>query len=119
MSNNAIINKTHIEQLANEVGAENIPMLLDIFIQELNEYSEKIQSTLDNSQRQIECAEICHALKSNAASFGAVELCNLAKSLDKEFKQGAVVSDDEKFNRLNELIKETKSHYCEFVAGLS
>lgn len=118
MNNSAIINKAHIEQLASEVGSENIPMLLNIFIEELKQYSDVIDSNTAYEQRKLECAEICHALKSNAASFGAVALCNHANCLDQEFKQGSAISDDEQFSHLQVLIRKTEIKFCEYIESL-
>jgi two-component system phosphorelay protein LuxU len=99
------LNSSKIDDLCNEIGQENLPVLLDIFLGELNEYQTTLLENSDELERQI--GEISHALKSSAASFGADNLCYTAKSIDARVKAGQVVSTPETRESMLESIRAT------------
>ena len=72
-----------ITTLKNEVGEENLLMLVGVFSQELTEYGE----ILDNSPSLLQIQEICHALKSSAKSFGALQLAALVIECEAQAKE--------------------------------
>ena len=68
-----VLNQQKVDELAGEIGQENVPVLLEIFLGELKGYYEhlEINKASDTSKY---LADISHALKSSAASFGADSL---------------------------------------------
>ncbi len=80
----AYLNSNKIDELCNEVGEENLPVLLEIFLTELYEYQEIL--TKESEDLEYHLSNISHALKSSAASFGADDLCQFALGIDKKLK---------------------------------
>lgn len=103
------LNTDKIDDLCNEIGQENLPVLLDIFLGELNEYQVAITESGDDLERQL--GEISHALKSSAASFGADELCKTAQYIDASVKAGQQVSTIENKSSMLANIQATIDAY--------
>ncbi|AJR08073.1 Hpt domain-containing protein [Photobacterium gaetbulicola] len=78
------INAETIKRMADEVGQETLTLLLNVFSDELEQYQRQLldQPTIS------EVREICHSLKSSAASFGADELADMAQECESRVKQG-------------------------------
>jgi len=68
-----VLNQQKVDELAGEIGQENVPVLLEIFLGELKGYYEhlEINKASDTSKY---LADISHALKSSAASLAQI-LC--------------------------------------------
>jgi two-component system phosphorelay protein LuxU len=109
-----ILNQEKIELLGKEIGAENIPMLLEIFVGELVSYSETL-TNCSIDQRSDQLSEISHALKSSAASFGADQLCALAIDVDSQVKAGKTVGDDEQLQTFVHLLNQTCTVYQQLI----
>jgi two-component system phosphorelay protein LuxU len=103
-----LLNEEKIQRLANEIGAENVPMLLTIFLGELIEYINTL-SIDDLAAVRLHLGEISHALKSSAASFGADRLCDFAIEIDKMAKQGEKIEEHNK--AFIELLQQTHQRY--------
>ncbi|WP_074374478.1 quorum-sensing phosphorelay protein LuxU [Vibrio spartinae] len=109
-----IMNQETISSLSREIGEENIPVLLDIFLGELENY----QATLSESEgpEQLELLkEISHALKSSAASFGADRLCAMAIDIDTRGKQGLLLNTKQEKQNLIKQLRETYTSYMSLV----
>lgn len=104
-----IINQQQVERLKQEIGADNLPILLEIFLNELNQYAEKLD--LPDSDQDAYLKEISHALKSSAASFGAEALCRLAIDYDSSGKSGLALTSPEDKQKMLDLLKETHQQY--------
>lgn len=110
-----ILNEQKIERLSNEIGTENVPILLDIFLGELNLYINTIQS--DETQDKADyLREISHALKSSAASFGADKLCQLSIDMDNRIKAGQVLNPVEDSAQMVGMLEVTRDAYQALVA---
>ncbi|CAK4068926.1 Phosphorelay protein LuxU [Vibrio sp. 16] len=110
-----VLNKEKIERLASEIGADNVPILLDIFLGELAQYKSKL--TDDASLDVVSyLKEISHALKSSAASFGAEVLCAYAIELDSMAKAGQSFDPNSSRDKMIDLLSETESHYQRLVS---
>ncbi|WED20896.1 Hpt domain-containing protein [Vibrio sp. JC009] len=103
------LNLGKIDDLCNEIGRDNLPVLLDIFLSELDGYHTVLSGDLEELQHPLR--EISHALKSSAASFGADNLCELAKSLDAKAKAGEQLNTDEYRESILESIRKTIREY--------
>jgi two-component system phosphorelay protein LuxU len=106
------INKEKISVLAKEIGEENVPMLLDIFLGELTSYLDKLQSISPTEKRGY-LREISHALKSSAASFGADQLCSKAIELDGRAKSSVSFDQEKESAEMIEFIQQTHFHYSQ------
>ncbi|NOH95411.1 quorum-sensing phosphorelay protein LuxU [Vibrio sp. 99-70-13A1] len=105
----SLLNQNKINELAGEIGEENVPVLLDIFLGELSGYNEQLSSgQLEDTNQYL--AEISHALKSSAASFGADQLCELAVSFDSRVKQKVLLTDIDS-SEMQNLLKQTFVEY--------
>lgn len=105
-----ILNQNKIDQLSEEIGAENVPVLLEIFIGELNTY---IRELSDSSVTDVDgyLKEISHALKSSAASFGAEALCAYAIEIDARAKLEQSLDLNQVQPKMVSLLEETQQRY--------
>ncbi|MGB1281282.1 MAG: quorum-sensing phosphorelay protein LuxU [Vibrio cyclitrophicus] len=104
-----VLNQQKVDELAGEIGQENVPVLLEIFLGELKGYREhlRLNNEADNTKY---LADISHALKSSAASFGADCLCDFAITLDAKVKQSQPLSDEDNQN-MQALLGSTYTEY--------
>lgn len=108
------INQSKIDLLAKEIGEENVPILVNIFLGELNDYQSKLVSdTVADKLAYLK--EISHALKSSAASFGADRLCAKAVELDSRVKSGEMMDISLEVEHMLELLKQTHQCYSDLV----
>ncbi|MFG5009245.1 Hpt domain-containing protein [Vibrio cholerae] len=108
------INQSKIDLLAKEIGEENVPILVNIFLGELNDYQSKLVSdTVADKLGYLK--KISHALKSSAASFGADRLCAKAVELDSRAKSGEMMDISLEVEHMLELLKQTHQCYSDLV----
>jgi len=110
-----ILNQSKIDRLAGEIGADNVPVLLDIFLGELTMYIDNLTQQ-EPSEHDAYMKEICHALKSSAASFGAEALCAYSVEIDSMAKSGALLNIDQDVAKMISLLRETQQRYQELVS---
>ena len=111
------INQSKIDLLAKEIGEENVPILVNIFLGELNDYQSKLVSdTVADKLGYLK--EISHALKSSAASFGADRLCAKAVELDSRAKSGEMMDISLEVEHMLQLLKQTHQCYSDLVHEL-
>ncbi|EEW10783.1 quorum-sensing phosphorelay protein LuxU [Vibrio mimicus] len=108
------INQSKIDLLAREIGEENVPILVNIFLGELNDYQCKLVSEAVTDKLEY-LKEISHALKSSAASFGADRLCAKAVELDSRAKSGEMIDISLEVEQMLELLKHTHQCYSDLV----
>lgn len=109
-----ILNQIKIERLAGEIGQENVPVLLEIFLNELAMYIERL-SQLEGEELQDYLKEISHALKSSAASFGAEALCHYSIEVDAMAKTGAMSELADCKGQMLSLLDETEQRYKQLL----
>lgn len=109
-----ILNQQKVDDLAREIGEENVPVLLDIFLGELSTY---IETLADNGSADSEShlAEISHALKSSAASFGADHLCALAVDIDSRVKLDQQIDVSVDTINMVAVLQSTRTEYLGLV----
>ncbi len=78
----SMVNYETLRRLAVEVGEETLPSLFVVFTDELCRYLTELSDMPDITKVR----DICHALKSSAASFGADELAELARECEYRVK---------------------------------
>lgn len=103
-------NQQTIDQLSQEIGADNVPMLFGIFTSELKEYMAIFEQASEVELYE-HLKEISHALKSSAASFGADALCNLAIDIDTRVKAGELTDCISEADVLMKVINDTYQAY--------
>ncbi|WP_394239999.1 Hpt domain-containing protein [Vibrio astriarenae] len=108
-----IMNRVKIDELGAQIGTGNLVPLFEIFTGELAQYQELLKNC-DSGMVSKELGEICHALKSSAASFGADALCEHAIQVDGEFKAGNDLSKGEWVADTLELLVQTHEAYTQF-----
>ncbi|MHC6526678.1 MULTISPECIES: quorum-sensing phosphorelay protein LuxU [unclassified Vibrio] len=109
-----VLNQNKIEQLANDIGEENVPVLLGIFLGELESYIAYLSDPAAADKLSY-LREISHALKSSAASFGAEQLCCSAIEIDARVKNGQPLSEAGDVSHMVELLGTTLSRYQQLV----
>ncbi len=105
-----ILDQSKIDRLASEIGEENVPVLLEIFLGELKMYIDQL-SQLEGSEQEDYLKEISHALKSSAASFGAEALRTYSVEVDSVAKSGVNLNSDEYKENMLSLLSETQQRY--------
>ena len=103
------INPNKIDDLCNEIGSDNLPILLDIFLGELNEYQAEL--TVVDETSELRLGDISHALKSSAASFGAENLCQIATGIDAQVKSGCKINTVENRESILSSLEKTIRAY--------
>jgi two-component system phosphorelay protein LuxU len=90
---------------------------LEIFLGELTQY---IAELSDPAVADVAAylAEISHALKSSAASFGAEALCAYSIEVDAMAKSGNAMELDLVQPKMVSLLSETKQRYQQLMAEL-
>ncbi|MGY0613887.1 quorum-sensing phosphorelay protein LuxU [Vibrio sp. FJH11] len=106
----SMLNQQKIEQLSQEIGSENVPVLLDIFLGEIHTYIEHLQK-YEGEEQLTYLKDISHALKSSAASFGADRLCELAISIDKKAKVCDLAVNGEEATTMIDVLRDTQEVY--------
>ncbi len=110
-----IMNQTKIDKLAKEIGEENVPLLVQIFLGELVTYKQSLVSD-DLADKARYLKEISHALKSSAASFGADKLCAKALDIDSRAKQGVEFDEGLEAADMVDLLDQTHGFYQKLIA---
>ena len=111
-----VLNQQKVDELAGEIGQENVPVLLEIFLGELKGYYEHLEINKESDTSKY-LADISHALKSSAASFGADSLCCFAISLDTKVKQALPVTEVD-FQDMQKLLLSTYQEYQQLMADI-
>lgn len=101
------VNNETLRRLALEVGEEMVSSILAVFSEELNDYFE----LLSGAPTILQIGEICHAIKSSAASFGADELAELAHECEYRVKLGQDAWVFEQLPRLNDILQITAAKF--------
>ncbi len=110
-----VLNQTKIDKLAKDIGEENVPMLVQIFLGELVTYKQSLVSDeLTDKSRYLK--EISHALKSSAASFGADKLCAKALDIDARAKQGIEFDEGVEAADMVSILDQTYGFYQKLIA---
>ncbi|AXY01490.1 Hpt domain-containing protein [Vibrio alfacsensis] len=105
-----ILNQSKIDQLSVDIGSDNVPVLLEIFLGELDTYVTNL-SRFQAEEQDAYLREISHALKSSAASFGADQLCELANTIDIRVKSCEIMPQGPEVNEMLELLDRTREAY--------
>ncbi|KJY85155.1 phosphorelay protein LuxU [Vibrio galatheae] len=105
-----LLDQSKIDRLAEEIGAENVPLLLEIFLGELQTYITKL-SQLEGQEQALYLKEISHALKSSAASFGAEALRAHSADVDSSAKSGGMLDSTDHKQQMLSLLSDTQQRY--------
>ena len=111
-----VLNQQKVDELAGEIGQENVAVLLEIFLGELKGYYEHLEINKESDTSKY-LADISHALKSSAASFGADSLCSFAIGLDSKVKQSLPITDGD-FEDMQSLLLSTYTEYQQLMTDL-
>ncbi|MFG0773107.1 quorum-sensing phosphorelay protein LuxU [Vibrio plantisponsor] len=113
-----VLNQSKIEKLAREIGEENVPMLLEIFLGELVAYQQSLTGDEVTDKTQY-LKDISHALKSSAASFGADRLCAKAVDLDAKAKLGEQFDEAVETANMVDILSQTHGYYKQLIVTSS
>lgn len=105
----AYLNSNKVADLCYEVGEENLPTLVSIFLDELDGYKSVLSGEPDELESPL--SEISHALKSSAASFGADHLCEMAINFDALVKAGEKINTSQNRESILACLNETIRAY--------
>jgi PAS domain S-box-containing protein len=82
-----VLDRGILDQLFEDVGAENAEAVVDAFLQELEAQTIALQRAADSSDVNA-LAQASHRLKSSAASFGAIRLSRVVASIEQAARAG-------------------------------
>lgn len=107
------IDKATFDELKQISGAEFISELIDTFLEDAPKLVEEIKSAL-NANHADSFRRAAHSLKSNAATFGASQLAELAKELEMMGRENWLGEAGGRLNALDEAVKSA----CDELRGL-
>lgn len=105
-----VLNQGKIDKLAREIGGENVPLLVEIFLGELVAYQQSLTGDELTDKTQY-LKDISHALKSSAASFGADKLCAKALDIDAKAKLGEHFDEGIEAANMVDILNQTHGYY--------
>ncbi|HDY7420757.1 quorum-sensing phosphorelay protein LuxU [Vibrio vulnificus] len=111
-----LLNQKKIASLTEEIGADNVPVLLEIFLSELESYL-KVLCDATYSDKLVYLKDISHALKSSAASFGADALCHFAVEIDTRAKEGDALDETQDVVAMIDHLHQTQQAYLSWQAN--
>lgn len=82
-----------LNTLQANIGKESLPLVLEAFVRQGRKDLQQVNSEISASELQ----ELCHSLKSSAASVGALRLSQEAQRLGDELKENPEHLPDIKF----------------------
>lgn len=85
---------------------ESVRMLLEVFIQDHAEDSEKLKGLIAEGKDKEHAQRVAHSLKGVSGSIGAMPLHYISGDIESLIKQGEQVSDD-KLDQLEETLQKT------------
>ncbi len=103
-----LIDNHILQELANDVSEEMMPEMITLFISE-TEKRLKIITSAAHRQDLMSIAMESHALKSTAATYGAVHLTTLFTQLESQSKQGNIKNSLTLIKQVDQISRETIS----------
>jgi len=95
------IDKTTFEELKQMSGEDFINELIDTFLEDAPKMIEEIKAALDSNNVDA-FRRAAHSMKSNAATFGAGQLAELAKELEMFGKENKLHETGDRLKALEE-----------------
>jgi len=108
-----VIDKATFDELKEISGGEFINELIDTFLEDSPKLTEEIKSAL-NANNADTFRRAAHSLKSNAATFGASQLAELAKELEMLGRENKLHETGDRLGALEEAVTSA----CEALKGL-
>jgi len=108
-----VIDPTTFDELKQISGAEFINELIDTFLDDAPRLFDELKSGLAEGNAD-SFRRAAHSLKSNAATFGANQLAELAKALEGIGRENRLGETGDRLNALNEALVSA----CDELRGL-
>ena len=108
-----VIEKTTFAELKQMSGAEFINELVDTFLEDAPKLIEEIKTALKANNAD-SFRRAAHSMKSNAATFGASQLAELAKELEMLGKENKLHETGNRLRALEEAVESA----CNELRGL-
>lgn len=105
----ALVDRDTLDRLLEDVGPESAQAVMDAFIDELTKQTAVLEGAADRTDLAL-MAQAAHRLKSSAASLGALQLSQLAASIEQAARSGqaeAAVAAVGEFRGLSRATRET------------
>lgn len=109
----SVIDRTIFEELKQMSGAEFINELIDTFLDDTPRMMQDMKSALQANDAD-SFRRAAHSMKSNAATFGAGPLAELAKMLELLGRENKLSETGDRLQSLEEAVKSA----CEELKGL-
>jgi HPt (histidine-containing phosphotransfer) domain-containing protein len=98
-----VIDKTTFDELKQMSGAEFINELIDTFLDDAPKMTSEIKSALEANDAD-SFRRAAHSLKSNAATFGASQLAEAAKELERLGRENKLAETGDRLKSLEEAV---------------
>ncbi len=98
-----LIDRKVLLELQQSIGPESLPLVLNTFIQQGEQELRNLNNSLTSSQLK----ELCHSLKSSAASVGAMHLANTASQIEYRLGQLTHADLQREARQLSSLLRES------------
>lgn len=108
-----VIDRTTFDELKQISGEEFIIELIDTFLDDAPRLFDQLKSALEAGDAD-SFRRAAHSLKSNAATFGASQLAELAKALEAIGRENRLGETGDRLNVLNEALVSA----CDELRGL-
>ena len=109
-ADSAYIDSKVISQMSDDVSAEMLPEMFELFVIENTKILDQIDQ-LSASKYIVELENQAHALKGSAATFGAALLTPLAEKLEHSCKQGNTKDAEANAKQVIEVGRKTLDVY--------
>jgi histidine phosphotransfer protein HptB len=109
---NEHVDRTILQALRESVGEDFIGVMLDTFLEETAQLMKDLQSSLSANDADA-FRRAAHSMKSNAATFGAMRLSELAKELETIARAGSLSEVGDRLEVLEEALKSASKEIKE------
>ncbi|WP_416397232.1 response regulator [Allohahella sp. A8] len=111
--NPLVLSEDVLEQLIKDTSAENLPMMISVFMNEIKKRLEGLEKA-EASSDELEIREQAHALKSSSGTFGGLRLQTAAKELEELASHSSACSDGDAITKLKQVAEETLVAYADY-----
>lgn len=106
-SGDVLVDRGTLDRLAEDVGREILPELIEKFLSEMDTRIELIEKAAESMEVDVLSAQ-AHPLKSSAANFGAVSLSRLASRVEALARAGDGPRAMQEARRIGAIAQETR-----------
>ncbi|MEW6240645.1 MAG: Hpt domain-containing protein [Chloroflexota bacterium] len=112
---NENVDRSVLRALKESVGEDYIGVMLETFFEETSQLMTDLQKSLSANDAEA-FRRAAHSMKSNAATFGATRLSELAKELEVVARAGTLSEVGDRLGVLEEALRSASKEIRDFAA---